>query len=110
MEASVLAGKMLEWERKKRELDTLENEIAQAVLVMGKTQTVGNVRATYSGGRKSYDYRGAADGHPMVSDATLDLFTRTAVTIDWKKICEHVGIDDMPFTQSAPAVTLKILE
>jgi hypothetical protein len=109
MEASELASKMLEWERKKRELDALEDEIVQAVLAVGKTQTVGNVRATYSGGRKSYDYQAAADGHPMVSDATVELFTVVTSRVDWKKICEHAGIDDVPFTQSEPSVTLKML-
>ena len=110
MEASELAVKMLEWERVKLQLDALAEEITQAVLAVGKTQTVGNVRATYSGGRKSYNYQDAADGHPMVSDATLDLFTRTVVTVDWKKVCEHVGIEDVPFKQSEPGVTLKTLE
>ena len=55
MNASELAIAMLNWEQKKNELDALELVIKAAVLEMGNTQTVGNVRATYSGGRKSYD-------------------------------------------------------
>ena len=113
MEASKLAGKMLEWERKKREILALEAEIGKAVLAVGETQTVGNVRATYSAGRKSYDYQEAADGHPMVSSATIELFTRfipAASRIDWKKICEHAGIDDVPFKQGEPSVKLKLLK
>lgn len=113
MEASELAGKMLEWERKKRELDALEVKIAQAVLGVGETQTVGNVRATYNKGRKSYDYKEGASGHPMVSAATVKLFTRfipAATRIEWKKICEHAGIDDVPFKQNAPSVKLKLLD
>jgi hypothetical protein len=113
VETSKLAGKMLEWERKKQELDALADEIAQAVLAVGKTQTAGNVRAIYKGGRKSYNYQEAADGHPMVSTATVELFTRfipAKSKIDWKKICDHAGIDDVPFKQGEPSVTLKTLE
>lgn len=109
MDASELATKMLEWESKRRELDGLEAEIKSAVLVMGKTQTVGNVRATYSKGRRSFDYRAAADGHPMVSEATVGLFTTTTVSTDWKAICEHAGIEDVPFKQGNPSVSLKLL-
>jgi len=99
---SVLAAEMLEWERKRQELDELERRIKDAVMVLGKTQTVGNVRATYSKGRRSFDYQAAADGN---------LFTeiKTVVSTDWKGICEHVGIDDVPFTQGNPSVSLKLL-
>lgn len=110
MEASELAGKMLEWERKRRELDALEDEIIGAVLAVGKTQTVGNVRASYSGGRKTYNYEEAAHDHPMVGEATIALFTSTVVKIDWRGICKHAGIDDVPFIKSDPSVSLKLLD
>lgn len=106
---SVLAAEMLEWERKRQELDELERRIKDAVMVLGKTQTVGNVRATYSKGRRSFDYQAAADGR--VNEETVNLFTeiKTVVSTDWKGICEHVGIDDVPFTQGNPSVSLKLL-
>jgi hypothetical protein len=107
MNASELAQKMLEWEQIKRQLDTIGNEIEAAVLEIGKTQTVGNVRATFSNGRKTYDYQAAADGHPMVSDATKSLFSKTV--IDWQAICQHVGIKKVPFTQGEPSVSIKLL-
>lgn len=46
MDASELAAKMLQWEEVKRSLDALTEEIQAAVLAIGKTQTVGNVRAS----------------------------------------------------------------
>lgn len=106
MDSSELAAMMLTWERMRRELDSLEMEIKTAVLEIRKTQTVGNVRASYSAGRKSYDYLDVARGHPMVSEATIDLFTTSK--IDWRGICQHVGIDDVPYTQGEPSVTIKL--
>ena len=104
---SALATDMLRWERMRRELDELEQAIKDTVLQIGKTQTVGNVRASYSGGRKTYNYEAAANGHPFVNQSTVDLFSKTV--IDWRGVCNHVGIDDIPFTESPPSVSLKLL-
>ena len=46
MEASKLAYLMLEWEKKRIELDALESQINAAVEAGGEHLTVGNVRAT----------------------------------------------------------------
>ena len=109
MNASELATKMLEWEQAKRGLDALTAEIEAAVLEVGQTQTVGNVRATYSGGRTSYDYQAAGVNAPagVVADYTK---TVTTTTTDWKTICDVEHIADIPFTQSAPSVTVKLLK
>jgi len=109
---SELAQKMLAWEKVRHELDALTQEIEAAVLEIGKTQTVGNVRATYSGGRRTFDYRAAAENHPMVSQATIALHTTVipqTERIDWRAVCGHVGIDDVPYSQSPPSVTVKLL-
>jgi len=112
-DASELAKMMLRWEQQIRALDELEAAIRDSVLEIGQTQTVGNVRASYSAGRKQYDYEEAATGHPMVSDTTVGLFTKTRITttIDWRAICKHAGIegDELPFTQGKPSVTIKLL-
>ena len=109
MDASELAKMMLDWEKMRRRLDELEEAIRDSVLEIGTTQTVGNVRATYSKGRKSYNYREAADGHPMVSEATIGLFTKSTPRTDWRGICKHAGIDDVPYTQGDPSVSVKLL-
>ena len=112
MDATELAEKMLYWERAQRKADALAAEIQAAVLEIGKTQTVGNTRASYSAGRKSYDYQAAADGHKWVSEVTVFLFTTIVPqteNVDWRGICQHVGIEDIPYTQSAPSVTVKLL-
>lgn len=110
IDLSELARLMLTWEKLNNDLAVYENAIMDTVLTLGKTQTVGNVRASYSGGRKTYDYQEAADGHLMVSDATKKLFTIIPEPrIDWRGICKHVGIDIIPFTKSPPRVTVKLL-
>ena len=109
MDKSELAALMLQWESVQKRADGMKAAIADAVLQLEETQSVGNVRATYSGGRKTYDYQEAADGHPMVNDATVELFTTIpAPKVDWRGICKHAGIDNVPFTESAPSVTVKL--
>ena len=107
IDLSALALDLLRWEKKRRELDELEAAIRDTVLQLGKSQTVGNVRASFSGGRKTYDYKAAADGHPMVNDATLEQFTTPKV--DWRGICKHAGIDEVPvLRETPPRVSLKL--
>lgn len=106
MNASELAAKMLEWEQAKRQLDTLTAEIQEAVLEIGQTQTVGNVRASYSAGRKSYNYETAIEAADL-SPGSLGPFE--VVTVDWRAACKGLGITDVPFAQSEPSVSVKLL-
>ena len=110
MDAQELAQKMLDWGVKRQELDALEDELRVAVLALGKTQTVGNVRVSYSAGRKSYDYRAGAQKDPDALRDILDSFTETVTEVktDWKGICQHVGAD-VPFTQGKPSASVKML-
>ena len=110
MDASKLAQTMLEWEAAQLHADELKAQIEAAVLELGKTQTAGNVKATFYNGRKVYDYALAAIDHPMVSKETVSLFKKVVETVDWRGICKHAGIEDIPFTQSAPSVTVKLAE
>jgi hypothetical protein len=104
MDASEIAKEMLRWETMKKELDALTSIIQEEVLQMGKTQTVGNVRATYSAGRKTYDY------HTAGAQADPEVWERHAIkSYDWKAICETAGITDIPFTQSEPNVSVKLI-
>ena len=120
MDPSTLAVKMLEWETTQRAADALRAEIEAAVLEVGKTQTVGNVRATYSAGRKSYDYEavvraGMASNDPAEAETwwnVKDENTQRIEKIDWKAVCDtmRVTMDDIPLkSQSEPSVTLKLL-
>ena len=108
MDKNKLAEAMLEWGRKRAELDLLTAEIETAVLELGVTQNVGNIRASYSGGRKSYRYNEAGQTAPP---ATIEQHTKsvTTVSVDWKSVCQAAGIKDIPFTQSEPSVTVKVM-
>ena len=119
MDASELAKKMLEWESKKRELDALEAEIKDAVMALGNTQTVGNVRATYSAGRRTFDYqtpvnvehvRAEAAGEDVRVNEVCAAIAHTSKTvIDWKAACEALGLEKMLEKEGAPSVALKLL-
>jgi len=112
IDMSNLARMMLEWEMLQRRAVALQATIEATVMQIGKTQTVGNVRASYSGGRKSYNYSEGAMLCPMVNQSVIKEFTITPEPrTDWRKVCEHAGVerDDIPFTQSEPSVTVKLL-
>ena len=104
MDASTLAQKMLEWEKLQNQADALAAEIQAAVMEIGRTQGVGNVTASYSAGRGSFDYAGAG----VTADPTIiQEFTKTVYQTDWKSVCEKAGIQAV-FTPGAPNVKLKI--
>jgi len=109
MNPSELAEKMLTWEQAKRDLDALEVEIKAAVLDVAKTQTVGNVKATYNSGRKSYDYQEVGEDAPP---DIIEECTTTTTKVDWRKVVVAWDFDKdlIPFKQSDPSVTLKLTE
>ena len=109
MNATELAIEMLKWEELKQQLNETEERIVRAVMDIGKTQTVGNVRASYSGGRKSYDYQAAAT-RLNISEETIGQFTTIpAPRIDWRGICTYVDAKEIPYTMSDPSVSVKML-
>lgn len=124
---------MLEWQELKEKMDALDAEITTTVLGLQATQTVGIVRATYSGGRAVYDYKTpglAAD--PTVIDLNtssteivdwqglaealepppelLAGYTKIEKTTDWKAVCKESEIEPKVLSRSDPSVTLKILK
>jgi hypothetical protein len=113
VDMSELAANMLEWEKLQKRADDLANWIKLHVMAMEKTQTVGNVRATYSAGRKSYDYEAGAravfpENDPDALYDVAKIYEKT--TIDWREMCEEHKIEDIPFTQGKPSVSVKLLD
>lgn len=105
MNASELAMKMLEWEEKRRDLDELEDEIKSAVLEIGKTQTVGNVRASFFNGKKKFDYETPGRmADQMIINANIHQ------TVDWRQVCKEADIEPHLEGQGEPAVRVKLLE
>jgi hypothetical protein len=108
MDMSILAKKMLEYERVQRQADALKHRIEEAVMDLGKSQTVGNVKATFRNGRKSYDYE--AIGSTAKREQIMAR-TKMVAKTDWRKlVLEDLGIeqDDVPFTQGDPSVSVKL--
>jgi hypothetical protein len=130
---SELALLLLEWEKAKRALNELEAYIARSVLNLGKTQNVGNVRATYSEGRRKLDYEtpgskapaGIIELHSEVesyvdweglarsfepTDILIFEYTHAEKVIAWNKVCKDAGIEPDVVKQGEPSVTLKLME
>ncbi len=107
MDSSQLARLMLDWGELCGRMEQLEVEIRVAVLELGKTQTVGHVRATFSAGRKTYDYETAVKS-ACVSPDDYVLMTK----VDWKATGDRamIVVGDALVTQSPPSVTMKLLE
>lgn len=106
-----LALDILEWRETKLKLDALEASIAEQVIELGKTQTVGDVRATFSAGRRTYDYKAAA----LAANVRAELVAKHTKTIpasestDWRAICEEASVDGILVAQSEPSVKLKFI-
>jgi hypothetical protein len=106
---SELAQAMLDWEQKRAELDAIEAKIKGTVMQMQKTYTVGNVRATFSQGRKTYDYEEAAQKYSYIRANFSEVVEKhKSWKVDWKSVCDEIEVEDIPFDQGAPSVTLKI--
>ena len=109
MNSSELAMRMLRWEVLQRQADFVMTEIEDTVLAMKKTQVVGCVTAKYNGGRRSFDYEAAAMGCDDVNAETIARYTTTKVVVDWRELCHKCEIvDGIPFTKSAPSVSVRI--
>lgn len=107
MNASELALLMLTWEEKRKELDKIEDQIKDAVLALGNTQTVGNVRATFSKGKGEYDYQRALLDRGLTDD---NLSSYEKITYDYRKAVLDLGIDIDPYyTPGKPYVSVKLL-
>ena len=108
MNASELALLMLTWEEKRKELDKIEDQIKTAVMELGKTQTVGNVRATYSKGKGEYDYQRALLDRGLTDENLSDY---AKITYDYRKAVMDMGIEIEPYyTPGKPHVSVKLID
>ena len=129
MNASELAAKMLEWEVKKNELDALESEIKQAVLELQSSQKVGSVVASYTSGRREFDYETPGKtapvywitsnttrteyvdweaAKPLIDPDIVTEFTRIEEKVNWSNVCKDAKIEPLVIKEGTPSVTVKI--
>ena len=106
MDPSALAELMLKWERVRRMADEYEQAIKDAVLQMGKSQTVGNVVARHSKGRRSFDYETPGQAAPP---DVIKAHTETIVRTDWGAVCKAAEIEPVVTGESGPSVSLKLV-
>lgn len=117
IDLSNLAQQMLNWEKKRRELDELEEAIRDTVLQLQKTQTVGNVRATYSKPRNSYDYEGPVQQRMETGEEidqelyfTVLEHTSTRTVTDWRAVCKALRVEpDVTPGEGPGSVSIKLL-
>lgn len=105
MNAPELAKAMLEWGDAKLRLSEMEAEIKSAVLELGKTQTVGNVRASYSRGRKSYRYQESVEREQLTDE---ELAPFQSIKTDYRAACKALNIET-ECTQGDPSVKVKLI-
>jgi len=110
----MLAKRMLEWEDAYRQLMSLEAIIKADVSTLKETVRTGNVVARYNPGRKSYQYKEAVNALIQEADesmkpviaSTIDKHTKIRTTTSWKPIALELEIENIPFVQSKPSVTV----
>jgi hypothetical protein len=107
MNPAELAQAMLDYGKLRAELESLGDAIKSTILAIGETQTVGNVKATFRKGRKSYDYEGAQDAWPQ---EVVDRHTTETLVVktDWKAACKEQGLE-APYTEGEPSVKIKLV-
>lgn len=106
MDKHELAKLMLEYAEVNAKLEEIGRKIADAVLEIGETVVVGDVRATFNQGRRVFNWERYAAEHGLTpKDDDMK------VTIDWKKVCVDAGlsVDEAPVTkQDDPSVSIKV--
>ena len=100
----------LEWEDLTRKCQEIAAQLEAATLDLGKTQTVGSVRVTFSNPRKSYDYEGTAKAE--LDEGTLQEkaleFSKTV--IDWRSVCKATGLEAHYSISGKPTAKIKLLD
>jgi len=110
MDSKELAQKMLAWGELQEQAAELEAEIKAAVLEIGKTVTNGNVRATYSNPRKTYQSWDEAVMEAEPEGLDPKAYEVVTVTTDWQRAAKDYGIERKAWVDenAKPSVTLKV--
>lgn len=100
---------MRRWGMLSAELAMIEAVIKAEVLELQQSQTVGNVRASYSQGRGSYNYEALARTQHL--DPLL-IASFAKEVIDWKGVVDCLQVDEeirrQYYTPGVPTVSIKL--
>jgi len=98
----------------------LEIELAEHVLLMGRTQAIGNLEAKFNPGRTIYDWEKTVMSHPtataepeaqaeLVEQYTKTVHPKPIVKIDWRGIADHMDWDGVIKKDAVPSVSFKLV-
>ncbi len=105
MKSSQLASLMLDWENAQTKADSLAQQIREEILKLGKSQTVGNVVATYRKGTTSYDYETPARA-TIQPDILADKYSK--LVYNFREACIDNNIEPLVIGIGDPSVSLKL--
>lgn len=98
----------VEYKETANKLADLETRIQLEVLILGDSQKIAGVKATYYAGSMEYDYEAAAR-EKGVSEEIIKRHTTIKETPRWKEIAEVAQADVSQFATSKPArVVVKV--
>ena len=115
VDRSELARMMLLWEQKAAELEALGESIKTDVLALAETQTVGNVTAKYTKGRRELDYQTPAmvkvgpDEISPYQQYVPETVIPAKTYVDWKKLCAELEIEPEVTKEGTPSVKIRLL-
>lgn len=117
MGRSELAILILQWESTKFKLDRIEEKITAAVLDLGESVTVGNVKARYSKGRRSLDYETPCRAHDRFDAEVVNFTTEipeeiipASTKIDFTALAKMLGVKPVVLSQGEPSVKMELLK
>ena len=108
MDNRTFIEKCLKWQELMEEAAEIAKELEAETLKLGKTQTVGDVRVTFSKGRGSYNYETAWMDSSNGEEPPEQY---GEMKWDYRKACADYGIDTKPYYAhtSGPSAKIKLL-
>lgn len=105
----MISNLLQEYAALKKRLDEIDALIKEDVMRLEKSVSFGNVTATYTKGRGSYDY------HAIASEANPPEDVISACTepkTDWKAVCDTIAVSEelrqKHYKHGTPSVSIKI--
>jgi len=103
-----LARLFIQYAEKRNELEFLQHEIESAVLEIGETQSIAGVTAKYfKPSTETPDYKSTAINAKPTQEVIDGFSTKTeTVTVKWKEVCAHLGLDVPPGAEKPARVVI----
>lgn len=121
MPAVEFARKMLQLGELLSQVAQLETELTEQVLLLGRSQSIGNIEAKYSPGRTTYDWKATCVEHPTYESErdswevlraihTETIYTAPVSKTDWAAMAKAMGWPGIVSKPPVPTVKFNLLE